>query len=109
MKTQIYTVLLVLTLTITTMNAEAVQIRGARSCGQWISDKGTEQLTVPNRTWALGFLSGMAFSSGKDVVRGTDNETIFLWIDNYCRANPLQDIIGAVENLFTELVRQKRL
>ena len=91
------------------VNAHAVQLRGARSCGEWTSDKGNVQLTDPDRAWALGLLSGMAFVTGKDVLRGTDNEAIFLHIDTYCRAKPLESAVTAIEILFDALAKQKGL
>jgi len=87
-----------------------VTIRGSASCGQWISDgrQNSERALLSER-WLVGFLSGMAFHSGKDFIKGTDNPSIFLWVSNYCQANPLKEIVDAGNALFNELVKQKRL
>jgi hypothetical protein len=36
-------------------------------------------------TGVLAFLSGWQARSNKDVFKGTSNESIFLWMDNYCK------------------------
>ena len=91
-------------------DAQASAIRGSRSCGTWIKDRAdTKWLALAEQDWLLGFLSGMAFYSSKDILNGTDNESIFLWVDNYCRANPLKSLYHAGDELFDELVKQKRL
>lgn len=51
----------------------------------------------------------MAFYSDKDILKGTDNASIFLWFDNYCQANPLKNMIDGADSLFDELVKQKKL
>jgi len=87
---------------------QAVEIRGVRSCGYWISGKATVQGGA-NEAWLLGVLSGMALYSDKDILKGTDNESIYLWMDNYCRANPLKSISNGGDVLFEELLKQKKL
>lgn len=89
-------------------NANAINVRAATSCGQWVSEKGTWEGAGSNR-WLLGFLSGLAAGGGKDILRGVDNESIYLWVDNYCRANPLRGIDEAGWELYSTLVKQKRL
>ena len=84
-----------------------IETRGVRSCGAWISQVGTVGLA--NRTWFIGFLTGIAFMSNKDFLHGTDNESLYLWLDNYCRSNPLKMIDDGGYLLFLELVKQKRL
>jgi hypothetical protein len=89
-------------------SAQAVETIGSRSCGFWISSKGKIEGTQ-NQTWFIGFLSGIAVESDKDFLHGTDNESLFLWLDNYCTKNPLQSITGGGYKLFLELAKQKRL
>ena len=108
MQRNIVAIFTTLIVTITTGNAEAVQIRGARSCGVWIKDKATLQNSI-NEAWVVGYLSGLAMGLDKDAILGTDNESISLWIDNYCRANPLKDIGTASTTLFFQLINQKKL
>jgi len=95
--------------------ASAVEIRGARTCGKWIDEKSTansvhEMNRIPiliTRSWFLGYLSGRADQSGKNFLKGTDNESIFLWLDNYCRANPNQTLDSGAAALSRELMQMK--
>jgi len=92
-------------------DAKAIEIAAAVSCGDWVKERKIDSsiYQMLNRRWILGYLSGLALESGKDILKGTGSESIFLWIDNYCQANPLKDSDEAGSALFRELVKQKRL
>lgn len=100
-----------LMLNLAEFDAQAVDVRSIRSCGAWIKDQqeGNIPGEAANRFWLLGFLSGFAVGANKDLLRGTDNDSIQLWVDNYCRANPLDDVIAAGHALAVELIRKKNL
>ena len=99
-----------LVLSATVFDARAITIRGAESCGIWVKERQEKKIsTFIHQRWLAGYLSGIAVGNGKDVLKGTDNESIFLWMDNYCQANPLKDIADGSEVLFLELVKQKKL
>lgn len=89
--------------------ALAVNTRGSRSCGVWIQERQqrNETESINSQAWLVGYLSGLAVALGKDFLRGTDNESLFFWTDNYCRANPLEQLHGAGEQLAIELIRKK--
>jgi hypothetical protein len=95
--------------------ASAVEIQGVRSCGKWIEEKRIakspkEMNKVPvliTRSWFLGYLSGRAEQSGKNFLKGTDSDSIFLWLDNYCQANPQADLGRAGIDLARELMQLK--
>ena len=59
------------------------------------------------KNWFLGYLSGRADESGKNFLKGTDSESIFLWLDNYCRANPDKNLDNAGLDLARELMQLK--
>jgi hypothetical protein len=61
-----------------------------------------------SKSWFLGYLSGRADESGKNLLKGTDNDSIFLWLDNYCRANPGKSLENAGAELARELIKQKQ-
>ena len=44
--------------------------------------------------WVVGYLSGVGAVdvAGYDPLNGMDAEGVFAWIDNYCRAHPLDKI-----------------
>jgi hypothetical protein len=95
--------------------ASAVEIRGSRSCSKWIEEKRIAKSTkemnkIPvliSRSWFLGYLSGRADESGRNFLKGTDSDSIFLWLDNYCQANPNMDLDKAGIELARELMQLK--
>lgn len=97
------------------LGAAAVELKGARSCSKWIEEKrlakSTKELNkIPvliTRSWFLGYLSGRADASGRDFLKGTDSDSIFLWLDNYCQANPDGQLDQAGIDLASELMRLK--
>ena len=85
-----------------------VEARQAPSCGEWISHREkSDTLALGNTSWLLGYLSGLAASRGKDFLSGTDNGSIYKWMDNYCRTNPLRDVSSGGIALADELTRKK--
>jgi hypothetical protein len=72
------------------------------SCGgwTWYRDHGPED---DSEAWVLGYLSGAAFGTWSglnpirlDPLKGVDGAAVFAWIDNYCRAHPLDPFEKAV-------------
>lgn len=96
-------------LSVLTINAQAVTVMGARSCGNWVRDRQNEQAwsTLADEAWLVGFLSGNSVSTQKDFLAGVSAEPLYLWVDNYCRANPLNDLSDAGFYLSIELIRRK--
>jgi hypothetical protein len=85
-----------------------VDTRQAPSCGEWISHREkSDTLALGNTSWLLGYLSGLAVSRGKDFLAGTDNASIYKWMDNYCRTNPLRNVSSGGIALEAELTRKK--
>lgn len=85
----------------------AAQIRGFASCGQWVTERDRErQRQGPTaqglvyQAWLIGYLSGLASGTGKEVIKDFDDQSIFLWTDNYCRANPLRRTFEAADELY---------
>jgi hypothetical protein len=115
MNKTIYTLLTIIFLSCITTNANAIKMKGGVvGCGKWIAyrenktpDMSDESLGRLYTAWILGFLSGSAVQTNKDILKNTDNESLYLWIDNYCRANPLKFIPDASDALFEELKKQE--
>jgi len=88
-------------------NSFAVVINfGATDCGTWIN-----QSRITDRAWAVGFISGVnaSLSTEKNDILGKNiksGEQVFLYVDNYCRNNPLSGVQDALGNLWVE-IRQK--
>jgi hypothetical protein len=91
--------------------ARGYELRGAGnlSCGRWSAQRsdglhsagtnlpdGSHYLT---ESWVAGFLSGMGYAGkqGGEPFHGVDNDGIFAWIDNYCRAHPIERLAEAVK------------
>ena len=68
------------------------------SCGTWIAARRDgKALTWTAEQWVLGFLSGIGFVglNGADPLQGMDSEGVWAWIDNYCRAHPIDEVLWA--------------
>lgn len=99
-----------LMLSATAFDAKAIEVAAHFSCGDWVQERKIDSARqILFRRWILGYLSGLASGLGKDILKGTGNESIYLWIDNFCQANPLKDSDDAANELFRELVKVKRL
>ncbi len=99
-KKWLFTILLTLPLL-----SQGQTIFGAPDCGQWVKDNN------PNRkAWLLGYMSGLNVAHELADLKPKDPldkmrsaEQAFLWIDNYCKANPLKTVAIAGLELFQEL------
>lgn len=105
MRTALVALILLQVLTLPLAQAQRVLIRGVPSCGVWVKDRATKDQF--NANWLVGYLSGKAVGSGQNFwgrqgVNSLDYESVFLWVDNYCRANPLRDLGDAGQDLFLE-------
>ena len=78
---------------------------GAPDCGQWVKDSTTNR-----KAWLLGYMSGLNVAHELSDLKQKDPldkmrsaEQAFLWVDNYCRANPMSTVALAGWELFKEL------
>ena len=78
---------------------------GQPDCGQWIKNP-----LPTHKAWILGYISGLNTvhviekqkpADPLDKVSSADQ--IYLWIDNYCKSNPLNKGSQAAWELFMEL------
>jgi hypothetical protein len=68
-------------------------------CGQWLADRHANRgynLTV----WLLGYLSAASYFMQTPLIQPWENaravaNTIDVYVDKYCRANPHEDITDA--------------
>ena len=80
-------------------------IFGAPDCGQWVKDNN------PNlKAWLLGYMSGLNVAHELSGLKPKDPldkmssaEQAFLWVDNFCQANPMRTVASAGWKLFQEL------
>lgn len=88
----------------------AIEIRGATSCGAWVSSRQAKNAAAgSDQVWMVAYLSGLASGLGKDGLKGTDNASIFLFVDEYCRKNSLKDLDDAGNAVFRELQKKNNL
>lgn len=88
--------------------ARVANVRGVVSCGTWVQDsqkKGWAEVT--NQKWLLGLLSGVSVALDEEFLAGKDNVSLFLWMDNYCKANPLKNAGDGGLALAAELIKNK--
>jgi hypothetical protein len=88
--------------------ASSERVREDPNCAAWVKPE-TNAPELDNRAWLIGFLSGanMAFSLNADhkhfnYFGGITTGQIYLWIDNYCRTNPLSSAMYSVGELVQE-------
>ena len=95
--------------------AAAVQVQtfgpGLKSCGTWTADRTTARgsdtllrgaTALIDEAWLVGYLTGVAVWGSLDPMKGLDVNAVFVWMDNYCRAHPLVEIIGAANAFIHE-------
>lgn len=81
----------------------AVRIYGTYDCGQWFVKRELA------KSWLLGYLSGVNVMLADEKIKydplGKLNsaEQAFLWVDNYCKGNPLETLESAGMKLYLEL------
>lgn len=85
----------------------SVDLRGVRSCGKWLNERLSGN-SKWGETWLLGYLSGSAMSSGRDILKGTDNASILYQMDAFCKTNPLRDVADGAEEIIAELTKVAR-
>lgn len=87
----------------------AVTIRGTVSCGDWVTERTKHGVgAFGNEAWLVGYLSGIATVTNTNFLKGTDNASLFLWMDTYCRSSPLKDIDDGGSELYIELSKKVR-
>lgn len=84
-------------------NAIAVTAMGTYDCGQWFSNPSAV-------TWLAGYLSGLNAATpypNKDPLdKLNSGAQMKLWMDNYCKANPLETVGGGANELYRELAKK---
>ena len=91
-------------------SAQRVAIgEGIKSCGTWTKERQVKsQASHMFATWVLGYASGANWRAypDPDFLAEPDAEGILAWVDNYCRAHPIDTIGKASEELIYFLERR---
>ncbi len=74
------------------------------SCGSWVSHRRAPRpMLAQYEQWVLGFVSGIAVTQmSTDFLKGLDPAAVYGWLDNYCRAHPLEPLPNALQDLAQE-------
>jgi len=82
-----------------------VNIRGSVDCGKWIEGR-SQKTSKLLEAHLQGTLNGMPPGSSIEFWRagGVEMSTaqVFLWMDKYCRENPLSDTVDGAIKLMNE-------
>jgi len=77
------------------------------SCGAWVKSAGILWQRQTYLFWFRGFTSGYNYAlPNKQISNMPNSETVALYIDKFCRENPLAPFTGAAFNLISELKKQ---
>lgn len=95
---------------LTSASAQTTASFGVSDCGQWLANKS------PNRrAWLLGYLTGfnrahtLAGQKPLDPLDALNSaEQAYVWMDNWCRSNPLKTVEEGGLALFIELMKKKQ-
>jgi hypothetical protein len=78
---------------------------GNDSCGSWTANRKAHGVReVADISWVVGYLSAAATWGHVNPLKGTDAEGVWAWMDNYCRAHPLTNIIDAASAFVHERI-----
>lgn len=85
-----------------------IEVRGGQtSCGKWLTEREQKSWTaISQEAWLVGYLSGIAYQSRIDLLRGADSLALTHWVDGYCREAPLDTLMEAANALRKELARK---
>jgi hypothetical protein len=98
-------VLVFLAVTVTSSHAQKMML-GPPDCGEWFQHSSS-------RAWLAGYLSGINgsgfYSDGTDFIEGVSGAQVFLWMDNFCKANPLNTVPQGANQLIRELYTRAKV
>lgn len=91
---------------LTVQTSFALTTMGDRSCGEWINRHSDPIAEVADQSWLTGVMTGLMIGGAIDILAGTDGPSIFLWMDDYCRAHPLDSVGTGAGTLGLELLKR---
>ena len=81
------------------------------SCGEWKTSANSKIGRAQYESWFRGFVTGYNWGNQDNQVKGgmPQGETLVLYVDKFCRENPLESFTTAVVSLIGELLKRERL
>ncbi len=87
----------------------ALATLGDISCGAWVADRTAHKSTEhTDEAWLTGVITGLALHSGTDVLKDTDDDSVYIWMDKYCKRNPAGTVSKGATVFFNELERLEK-
>ncbi len=85
---------------------------GVRDCGGWINRGKNDYERLAVEGWLSGYMTGLSImrelNGKKDNPLGkVSADQIYLWMNNYCQKNPLNDLVDGGSDLFLELMKKQ--
>ena len=101
-------IILLLLIASVSNSASAVSYMGNTPCGKWVKDRSSGRVgdQLASVGWLIGYLNGVAVWSDVDILLKADGESLMLWMDNYCKANPLESVAHGGLLLGVELLKK---
>ena len=85
----------------------------AGSCGEWVEWREDKSFDILIKSSVVGFMVGMnvmralATKGNSEGVNIPDATTIVLYVDKYCRENPLVTVAVGLTSLWVELYKKQ--
>ena len=85
----------------------------AGSCGEWVEWREDKSFDILIKSGVVGFMVGMnvmrglATKGNSEGVNIPDATTIVLYVDMYCRENPLVTVAVGLTSLWVELYKKQ--
>jgi hypothetical protein len=82
---------------------------GSQACGKWLLDRAENKIpAVAEESWVTGYVTAFnnyASETG-NVSAGANITALSVWIDDYCKAHPLDSLFQASNALIKELQKK---
>lgn len=103
-----YYIAIVVLFSATAAMGQGVRVRGlgASSCGQYLEMRaeGSKMQNAVLVSWIWGYMAGFNTEVRQPTTRETPDEaSTLVYIDRYCRSQPLENVLTAVRALIVEL------
>lgn len=83
-----------------------LHVQGIRSCGTFVEDKTPYKMQTgahsQDMAWVLGFLHGIDSWNPYDTQQ-YDYNGLDLWLENYCRKHPLDQLANAANQFYAAI------
>ncbi|HXX57593.1 MAG TPA: hypothetical protein VEI96_06295 [Thermodesulfovibrionales bacterium] len=82
---------------------------GSKTCEKFLQDR-KDAADLSYHHWVGGYISGFNTGSEEtyDIVGTKDFDSLMVWLENYCKANPLDAFGVATGKLMIELFPQRK-